>query len=61
MLTRQQRAVIVLRYFADQSDAQVASLIGCSIGTVKAHASRGLERLRANPMAISALDASEEC
>ena len=39
-LTRQQRAVIVLRYFADQSEAQVASLLGCSLGTVKSHASR---------------------
>jgi RNA polymerase sigma-70 factor (sigma-E family) len=61
LLTRQQKAVIVLRYFADQSEAQVASLLGCSVGTVKAHASRGLERLRVHPMAISALDTSEEC
>ena len=47
-LTRQQRAVIVLRYFADQDEAEVARLLGCSIGTVKAHSSRGLQRLRDN-------------
>jgi RNA polymerase sigma-70 factor (sigma-E family) len=45
-LTRQQRAVIVLRFFADQSEAEVARLLGCSIGTVKAHSSRGLQQLR---------------
>ena len=59
-LTRQQRAVIVLRYFADQSEAQVASLLGCSIGTVKAHTSRGLERLRTDPLAANALDTTGE-
>ena len=48
-LTRQQRAVIVLRYFADQSEAEVGRLLGCSIGTVKSHASRGLDRLRSDP------------
>lgn len=45
-LTRQQRAVIVLRYFADQNEAEVAKLLGCSVGSVKAHSSRGLQRLR---------------
>lgn len=48
VLTKQQRAVIVLRYFADQSEAEVARLLGCSAGTVKAHASRGLERMRSD-------------
>ncbi len=47
-LTRQQRAVIVLRYFADQDEAEVARLLGCSVGTVKAHCSRGLQRLRSD-------------
>ena len=36
----------MLRYFADQSEAEVARLLGCSAGTVKAHAARGLERMR---------------
>jgi RNA polymerase sigma-70 factor (sigma-E family) len=46
-LTTQQRTVLVLRYFEDLSEAQVADLLGCSIGTVKSSASRGIARLRA--------------
>lgn len=56
LLTRQQRAVIVLRYFADQSETQTANALGCSVGTVKAHASRGLDRLRTSPLAAAALN-----
>ncbi len=41
-----QRAVLVLRYFEDLSEAQVAEVLGCSVGTVKRSSSRGLERLR---------------
>jgi RNA polymerase sigma-70 factor (sigma-E family) len=40
------RSVLVLRYWADLSEAQTAELLGCSVGTVKSQASRGLERLR---------------
>lgn len=42
-----QRAVLVLRYWEDQSLDQVAEALGCSTGTVKSQSSRGLERLRA--------------
>jgi RNA polymerase sigma-70 factor (sigma-E family) len=45
-LPRQQRAVLVLRYFNDLTEVQVASTLGCSQGTVKSTASRGLARLR---------------
>lgn len=45
-LTTQQRTVLVLRYFEDLSEAQVADLLGCSTGTVKSSASRGATRLR---------------
>ncbi|MGO9957884.1 MAG: sigma-70 family RNA polymerase sigma factor [Solirubrobacteraceae bacterium] len=45
-LTTQQRAVLMLRYFEDLSEAQVAELLGCSTGTVKSSASRGVARLR---------------
>ena len=41
------RAVLVLRYFEDLSEAQTADILGCGVGTVKSLASRGLARLRA--------------
>jgi len=46
LLPRQQRAVLVLRYCEDLPEAEVASLLGCSAGTVKTHAHRGLRALR---------------
>lgn len=45
-LPRQQRAVLVLRYFNDLTEAQAAAVLGCAQGTVKSSASRGLARLR---------------
>jgi RNA polymerase sigma-70 factor (sigma-E family) len=41
-----QRAVIALRYLDDLSEIETAQLLGCSVGTVKSQASRGLARLR---------------
>ena len=46
-LSPRQRAVLVLRYFEDLPEAEIASLLGCSAGSVKAHAHRGLRALRA--------------
>lgn len=46
VLPAQQRAVLVLRYFADVSEAEAAAVLGCSVGSVKSAASRGLARLR---------------
>jgi RNA polymerase sigma-70 factor (sigma-E family) len=46
LLTPRQRAVLVLRYFNDLTEAQTAEVLGCSPGTVKSNASRGLARLR---------------
>lgn len=40
------RAVIVLRYYEDLSEADTAAALGCSAGSVKSQASRGLARLR---------------
>jgi len=46
-LPPEQRAVLVLRYFDDCSEAEIAETLGCSAGTVKSRASRGLSTLRA--------------
>lgn len=40
------RAVVVLRYWLDLSEQQVATELGCSCGSVKSQASRGVQRLR---------------
>lgn len=45
-LSRRQREVVVLRYLADLSEADVALVLGCSGGSVKSHAARGLTALR---------------
>jgi RNA polymerase sigma-70 factor (sigma-E family) len=45
-LPRRQRAVLVLRYYEDRSDAEIAELLGCAPGSVRAYASRGLAALR---------------
>jgi RNA polymerase sigma-70 factor (sigma-E family) len=45
-LPRRQRAVLVLRYYEDRSDAQIAELLGCRPATVRAYASRALAALR---------------
>ena len=45
-LPRRQRDVIVLRYLADLPEAAVATALGCSVGSVKRHAHRGLAALR---------------
>lgn len=47
-LPRRQRDVVVLRYLADLPETEVASALGCSVGTVKQHAHRGLTALRAS-------------
>jgi RNA polymerase sigma-70 factor (sigma-E family) len=41
-----QRAVLVLRYYEDLTEAQTAAVLGCSVGSVKAQASRALTKLR---------------
>jgi RNA polymerase sigma-70 factor (sigma-E family) len=46
-LGRRQRAVLVLRYVEDLTDAQVADLMGCSVATVRSQASRALAAIRA--------------
>lgn len=49
-LSRGQRAVVVLRYFEELSEAETAAALGCSTGTVKSQLSRGLAALRTSPL-----------
>jgi len=48
-LPPRQRAVIVLRYWEDLTDAQIAASLGCSPGTVRSQLSRALAKLRQSP------------
>ncbi|WP_214110729.1 SigE family RNA polymerase sigma factor [Acrocarpospora catenulata] len=46
-LTARQRAILVLRYYEDLPEDEVARIMGCSVGTVRSTAHRSLARLRA--------------
>jgi RNA polymerase sigma-70 factor (sigma-E family) len=48
-LPPRQRAVVVLRYWEDLTDAQIAAALGCSPGTVRSQLSRALAKLREDP------------
>jgi RNA polymerase sigma-70 factor (sigma-E family) len=48
-----QRATLVLRYFDDLTEVETAQIMGCSVGTVKSRASRGLDALRASSLVQS--------
>jgi RNA polymerase sigma-70 factor (sigma-E family) len=55
-LPARQRAVIVLRYWEDLSESETAGTLGCSVGTVKSQAAKGLAKLRATPGLAEALN-----
>ncbi|MFF4115477.1 SigE family RNA polymerase sigma factor [Streptomyces sp. NPDC001714] len=55
-LTARQRTVLVLRYFEDLPEADVARLLGCSVGTVRSTTHRSLARLRTLAPELAALD-----
>jgi len=59
-LSRRQREVIVLRFLADLPEADVAKALGCSVGSVKQHASRGLATLRTTMGVNDADDDTQE-
>jgi RNA polymerase sigma-70 factor (sigma-E family) len=46
LLPAGQRAVLVLRYYEDLTEAQTAAVLGCTVGSVKTQTSRALSRLR---------------
>ena len=54
-LTARQRTVLVLRYFEDLPEADVARILGCSVGTVRSTTHRSLARLRTLAPELTAL------
>ncbi len=46
-LTRRERHVVVLRYYADLADPEIAAEVGIAVGTVKSTSARALRKLRA--------------
>jgi RNA polymerase sigma-70 factor (sigma-E family) len=57
-LPKRQRQAVVLRYYDDLPEQEVAVLMGCSVGTVKSQAARGLARLRSALRADHAVEGS---
>lgn len=59
-LPTRQRAIIVLRYYEDMSEAQIAATLGCSPGTVKSQASKAIGKLRQALQATPPAPTAEE-
>lgn len=55
-LTPNHRAVVVLRYYADLSDAQVAAVLGVPVGTVKSRLHRAQRHLLEDQSLLGALE-----
>ena len=48
-LPRKQRAVMVLRYYDDYTEQEIANTLDCSVGTVKSQAAKAIAKLRRDP------------
>ncbi|HKR72023.1 MAG TPA: SigE family RNA polymerase sigma factor [Streptosporangiaceae bacterium] len=58
-LTERQRAVLVLRVFDDLSEAHVARILDCAVGTVKSTMSQALAKLRNDPRLADFMEAEK--
>jgi len=56
VLTRRERSVVVLRYFEDLSEAEIAHTLGIAAGTVKSTCARALAKLRISPDLTDSLE-----
>jgi RNA polymerase sigma-70 factor (sigma-E family) len=55
-----QRAVLVLRYYADLTEQAIAEMLGCSVGTVKSRAHRALTALRDRGLLSDVVEATDD-
>lgn len=54
-LTVRQRAIVVLRFYEDLPESEVAEILGCTVGTVRSQTHRTLARLRASHPELASL------